>query len=100
MGQEDGYSAQWSQIRRGAETAKEEAEHVRKVRDELRDVFIAEGRPMGDDQYGAEFEKSFPLRTKDVFKGFEDYIDELEGVRDGMHVNANTYEIAEIDNQG
>lgn len=100
MGQEEGYSAQWSKIRRGAETAKEEAEHVRKVRDELRDVFVAEGRPMGHDQYGAEFEKSFPLRTKAVFKGFEDYIDELEGVQDGMHVNANTYEAAEIDTQG
>ncbi|MFD1542274.1 hypothetical protein [Nonomuraea guangzhouensis] len=73
---------------------------MRKVRDALRDVFIAEGRPMGDDQYGAEFEKSFPLRTKAIFKGFEDYIDELEGVGDGMRVNANTYEAAEIDTQG
>ncbi|MBT2224512.1 hypothetical protein [Nonomuraea sp. NEAU-A123] len=100
MGQEASYSAQWPKIRRGAETAKEEAEHVRKVRDELRAVFVAEGRPMGDDQYGAEFEKSFPLRTKAVFKGFEDYIDELEGVGDGLHVNANTYETAELDSQG
>ncbi|MEU7859447.1 hypothetical protein [Nonomuraea sp. NPDC049141] len=100
MGQEGGYSAQWANIRHGAVTAKEEAEHVRMVRDELRDVFAAEGRPMGDDQYGAEFEKSFPLRTKGVFKAFDDYIDELEGVGDGMRVNAKGYEAAEIDSQG
>ncbi|MEU8145366.1 hypothetical protein [Nonomuraea sp. NPDC048901] len=100
MGQHDGYSAHWAKIRHGAEMAREEADHVREVREELRQVFVAEGRPMGDDQYGAEFEKTFPNRTKAIFKGFDDYIDELEGVRDGMHVNANTYEAAEIDTQG
>lgn len=100
LGQQDGYSAQWTNIRRGAEKVREEAEHVREVREELRQVFAAEGRPMGDDQYGAEFEKSFPNRTKAIFKGFDNYIDELEGTRDGMHVTANTYEAAENDTRG
>ncbi|MEU7741650.1 hypothetical protein [Nonomuraea sp. NPDC049158] len=100
MGQQDGYSAHWRNIRHGAEMAREEAEHVREVREELRQVFVAEGRPMGDDQYGAEFEKTFPNRTKAIFKDFDDYIDELEGVRDGMHVSANRYEAAEIDTRG
>ncbi|MEV0350450.1 hypothetical protein AB0H88_32105 [Nonomuraea sp. NPDC050680] len=100
MGQLEGYSARWAGIRRGAEMAREEADHVREVREELRQVFAAEGRPMGDDQYGAEFEKSFPNRTKAIFKDFDDYIDELEGTRDGMHVNAKTYEATEIDTRG
>jgi hypothetical protein len=100
LGLGKGYSAGWPGIRRGAGMAREEADHVREVREELRQVFVAEGRPMGDDQYGAEFEKSFPNRTKALFKAFDDYIDKLEGTRDGMHGNANRYEAAENDSRG
>jgi hypothetical protein len=100
LGRQSGYQAQWSQIRRTAEQTREEAEHISRVRDELRDVFAVEGRPMGHDQYGAEFEKSFPQRTKGVFDAFDAYLDELEGTSEGLHVTANTYEIAEHHHEG
>lgn len=97
MAREDsgGYYADWTGIRRRGEHAREEAEYVAAVRDELRAVFAAEGDPLGDDQYGAEFAKTFPARRDEIFDLFKAYIDDIDGLRDGLVNGAKRYETAE-----
>ncbi|MER6946350.1 hypothetical protein ABT294_20180 [Nonomuraea sp. NPDC000554] len=92
---EHGYTARWSGIRQRAQDAAEEAEHVRMIRDEVRDAFARAGRPMGDDQYGAQLEQSFPYRKAEIMAHFEGYLDDLEGVHDRLHDGARTYRDAE-----
>ncbi|NUW30232.1 hypothetical protein HTZ77_02135 [Nonomuraea sp. SMC257] len=90
----DGYDASASGIRRRAEEAREEADHARALRDELLGVFAREGRPMGDDMYGAELDKSFPKRRDAVIEEFHAYIAELEGTHEGMRTSAKNYDTA------
>ncbi|NUW40952.1 hypothetical protein [Nonomuraea rhodomycinica] len=90
----DGYDASASGIRRRAEEAREEAAHVRALRDELLGVFAREGRPMGDDVYGAELDKSFPKRREAVIAAFDAYIDELDATHEDMRLTAKNYDVA------
>ncbi|GAA2320292.1 hypothetical protein GCM10010149_86460 [Nonomuraea roseoviolacea subsp. roseoviolacea] len=95
MGQpSDGYDASASGIRRRAEKAHEEAAYARALRDELAGVFAREGRPMGDDLYGAELDKSFPKRRDAILEEFHSYIAELEATHEGMRTSAKHYDTA------
>ncbi|GGO76566.1 hypothetical protein [Nonomuraea cavernae] len=91
----DGYIAADREIRRSGLASAQEAERVRGVLRDVREAFVAAGRPMGDDQYGAEMEKRFPVMRDGVIDAFAAYIDELEGVGGGLRVTAANYRAAE-----
>ncbi|MFD8556661.1 hypothetical protein ACWDOR_20055 [Streptosporangium canum] len=91
----DGYYTDWTVMRSGARDAHEKAEYVAVVRDELQAVFTAEGNPLGGDQYGAELAKTFPAQKETIFDLFRSYVDDLDGIRDGLVNGAKMYEIAE-----
>ncbi|MER6950681.1 hypothetical protein ABT294_42355 [Nonomuraea sp. NPDC000554] len=90
-----GYGAHPQRIRQHGRAAAEEAERVRDVLRDVREAFAAAGRPMGDDQYGAEMEKKYPAMRDGVINAFEDYIAELDRAGAGLHVTAATYEAVE-----
>ncbi|MEU0564735.1 hypothetical protein ABZ297_04945 [Nonomuraea sp. NPDC005983] len=92
---DDGYYANWTGLRRRGEDAREEAEYVATVRDDLRALFAAESNPLGGDQYGAELAKTFPADKAAIFDLFADYIDDLDGIRDGLVNGAKGYENAD-----
>ncbi|MEU8105777.1 hypothetical protein AB0C18_18855 [Nonomuraea muscovyensis] len=92
---EPGYSARTQGIRQHGRASAGEAEHVRAVLRDVQEAFARAGRPMGDDQYGAEMEKRYPVMLDGVIAALHAYIDELEGVGGGLHVTAATYEAAE-----
>ena len=91
-----GYQAEFQGIRRHGQEATREAERIRGVLHNVREAFATAGRPMGDDQYGAEMEKKYPVMRDNVMKAFEAYIDELDGTGEGLQINARTYESAEL----
>lgn len=91
----NGYRADWAGIRRHGKVPAAEAEFARLVLHEVREAFVAAGRPMGHDQYGAEMEKNYPLMRDGIYQAFQVYIDELDGTGRGMHVTAATYETAD-----
>ncbi|MEV0197611.1 hypothetical protein [Nonomuraea sp. NPDC050691] len=91
----DGYRASGSGIRRRAEAAREEAEYARGLRDELRAAFEREGRPMGDDIYGAELNKTFPGLREAIYREFDGYIGELDGTHQDMRTSADHYGTAD-----
>lgn len=90
-----GYKAEPQAIRRHGKASAEEAERVRGILHDVREAFVAAGRPMGHDQYGAQMEKDFPGLRDGIINAFNHYIDQLEGVGDGMHVTATHYSAAE-----
>ncbi|MER7505120.1 hypothetical protein AB0L05_32345 [Nonomuraea pusilla] len=90
-----GYTARPSAIMGRGRDGAEEAERVRAVLRDVREAFAAAGRPMGDDQYGAEMEKRYPVMCEGVIGAFVAYIEELEGVGEGLRVTAATYRAAE-----
>jgi hypothetical protein len=90
-----GYNAETQGILRYGKASAEEAERVRGILHDVREAFVAAGRPMGHDQYGAQMEKDFPLMRDSVINAFNDYIDQLEGVGEGMHATAGHYRAAE-----
>ncbi|WP_406319031.1 hypothetical protein OHA77_17020 [Streptosporangium sp. NBC_01639] len=90
-----GYSAQPRKIQQHGRAAAEEVERIHGVLRDVREAFVAAGRPMGDDQYGAEMEKSYPVMRDDIFNAFNAYLDELDGVGEGLHVTGATYRAAE-----
>ncbi|NRQ40622.1 hypothetical protein HII36_53765 [Nonomuraea sp. NN258] len=98
MGQEgtDGYYAEFAGLKRGGEDARAEAEHVAEVYRELLAAFAAApANPLGQDQYAAELAKTYPAQRDSIFKVFEAYVDDLDGVRDGLVNGAKLYESAE-----
>ncbi|MFI7444806.1 hypothetical protein [Nonomuraea indica] len=90
-----GYTARTEGIRQHGRASAGEAEHVRTVLRDVQEAFARAGRPMGDDQYGAEMEKRYPVLRDQVITAFHAYIDELEGVGGNLHVTAATYDAAE-----
>jgi hypothetical protein len=90
-----GYTARPEGIRRHARVSAGEAEQVRAVLRDVREAFARAGRPMGDDQYGAEMEKKYPVMRDGVIAAILAYADELEGVGGGLRVTAATYEAVE-----
>lgn len=92
---QDGYYANWTGMRRGGEDARAEAGYIAGVRDRLRAALDAVHDPMGSDQYGAELAKVYPSRKKEIYDLFASYIDDLDGVSDGLVNGAKVYESAE-----
>lgn len=90
-----GYTARPERIRRHARVSAGEAEQVRAVLRDVQEAFARAGRPMGDDQYGAEMEKKYPVMRDGVIAAFQSYVDELEGVGGGLRVTAAAYEAVE-----
>ncbi|MEV0148068.1 hypothetical protein AB0H64_24130 [Nonomuraea sp. NPDC050733] len=90
----DGYDASASGIHRRAEEVREEAEYASALRDELFGAFAREGRPMGNDVYGAELDKSFPGLRDAIFNEFDAYIGELGHTHEDMRTSAKHYDIA------
>ncbi|MFG1682641.1 hypothetical protein ACGFNP_20915 [Nonomuraea sp. NPDC049269] len=90
-----GYTAEPQGIFRYGKASAEEAERVRGILHDVREAFVAAGRPMGHDQYGAQMEKDFPSMRDGIINAFNDYIDQLEGVGDGMGATAVNYRAAE-----
>ncbi|GAA3709327.1 hypothetical protein GCM10022224_088590 [Nonomuraea antimicrobica] len=95
-GGEEGYTAAWDRIRqqRGGQAA-DEAAFVEGVRDTVREAFAVAGRPMGDDQYGAELEKRFPQMKAQILAAFDAYVEELDGLHTGLRKAGAHYEAAD-----
>ncbi|MEV0590890.1 hypothetical protein [Nonomuraea cavernae] len=91
-----GYLARWGGLRRRAAGTAEEVDFLEDERRALLEVFAREGNPMGHDHYGVELEKRLAELTSVVFEAFDAYIDDMEQVRDGLRVNATTYEAVEL----
>ncbi|WP_336207224.1 hypothetical protein [Nonomuraea sp. LPB2021202275-12-8] len=90
-----GYAAMPRRIRQSGLDSAAEAERIREVLHDVGELFAVAGRPMGDDQYGAEMEKRYPVMRDGVIDAFGAYIDELEGVGADLHVTAANYQAAE-----
>jgi hypothetical protein len=90
-----GYQAERAGLLRRARAFADERDRMAAECAALEEVFLREGRPLGDDQYGAELERNLPKLKESVFGGFRAYIDELEGVRKGLIANADGYRAAE-----
>ncbi|SEM24318.1 hypothetical protein [Nonomuraea pusilla] len=92
---ENGYTAGWPGIMRGAGAYDDEATHAREVLRRVTEAFARAGRPMGHDHYGAELEKSFPQLKADVIDAFHAHIADLDRTRDGLRVTAAGYRAAD-----
>ncbi|MGV9772976.1 hypothetical protein [Streptosporangium sp. NPDC003464] len=92
----DGYYAAPEEIRlRRAGQFGDERDHVEEQRAALEQVFLREGMPLGDDQYGAELEKNLPKIKDSIFGAFKAYTDELESVRVRLITGAGGYRSAD-----
>jgi hypothetical protein len=91
----DGYTAVFGGLRSRAAKADSSTWELEEQRVWLRDMFSAEGNPLGKDQYGAQLEKNLPKITQAVFGAFDVYIDEMAAIRDGLRENGRNYENAE-----
>ncbi|MEV6860978.1 hypothetical protein AB0M44_08230 [Streptosporangium subroseum] len=91
----EGYHAKWTGLRRRAQDVGEEGVFLREAHDALREAFLREGRPLGDDQYGAELEKNFPRIRDGIFDAFAAYIEEVDSVEKRLNINAAVYEAAD-----
>ncbi|WP_433244254.1 hypothetical protein ACQPYK_41315 [Streptosporangium sp. CA-135522] len=87
-----GYQSDPSGLRHRAWQVHLTEEFVRGLYIELGDVFREEGRPLGNDQYGAELEKNLPRIEYGIFGAFSRYIDEIETTRQNLIQNARVYE--------
>ncbi|MFE3453948.1 hypothetical protein ACFXJ8_33985 [Nonomuraea sp. NPDC059194] len=93
--QHGGYSVRTSGLRTRASYAEGDADTLWWEKRLLLEVFMTEGNPLGDDQYGAELEKKLPKLQGEIMDAFTACINEAEGIRDGLHGNARTYDSAE-----
>ncbi|GAA4233986.1 hypothetical protein FHR32_001453 [Streptosporangium album] len=91
----DGYYAEWAGLRRRAQDYGDERDFLREAYTSLGEAFLREGRPLGDDQYGAELEKNLPRIRERIFDAFDAYIQEIGGVRKRLGVSAAVYEAAD-----
>jgi hypothetical protein len=90
-----GYYAALTGIRRRAQDFAEQRDHIEGERAALEQVFLQEGRPLGDDQYGAELERNLPTIKESILDAFTAYVDELESVRGRLAASADGYQAAE-----
>ncbi|MEU4698892.1 hypothetical protein [Nonomuraea dietziae] len=90
-----GYQVAFSGLRRRSSQADYTIDFLWGLRDRLATTFYEEGNPLGNDQYGAELEKNRYKIDDAVFGAFENYIRELEDLRDGLRSSARNYQDAE-----
>lgn len=89
-----GYYAEWAGLRRRARYYGDERDFLREEYAALSEAFLREGRPLGDDQYGAELEKNLPRVRQGIFDAFNAYIEEIGDVQERLRANAAVYEAA------
>ena len=92
---EEGYTADWTAIRRASVTVDERREAVAKARDKLRRAFERDRAALGGDAYGAELAKHLPKIEQDIFASFAGYLDELDKTSKRLRHGATGYESAE-----
>ncbi|MFI6920990.1 hypothetical protein ACIBIZ_13630 [Nonomuraea spiralis] len=90
-----GYLAVFSGLRSRSAQLDDSVERAWELKDRLSAVFAREGNPLGDDQYGAELEKNQWIIENGILVAFDEYIAELEDLRDGLRASATNYQDAE-----
>ncbi|MFD1933116.1 MULTISPECIES: hypothetical protein [Nonomuraea] len=90
-----GYEAVFSGLRTRSSQADYTVNFLWGLRDRLNATFYQEGNPLGNDQYGAELEKNRYTIEDAVFGAFDNYIREMEDLRDGLRGNTRNYQDAE-----
>lgn len=89
------YLAVFAGLRRRSSQADQTVDDLWNLRRWLTHTFTQEGNPLGNDQYGAELEKNRYKIEHAVFRAFDNYIQEMEYLRDGLLENARNYQDAE-----
>ncbi|MCC5578079.1 hypothetical protein IMZ11_20845 [Microtetraspora sp. AC03309] len=90
-----GYYVRWVELQRQAQVVDEERDFLGEVRAALNEAFQREGNPLGDDQYGAQFQKNLTEMKTGIFDAFDAYIGEVGSVSERLRENAANYERAE-----
>ncbi|GGO76966.1 hypothetical protein [Nonomuraea cavernae] len=95
-----GYHVSLEGLQRRTARARDQADVWVAEREALREVFMREGNPLGNDQYGAALEKRLPVINEGVFGAFDAVIGELESVAERLRLSTVTYSAAEHVNGG